>query len=332
MPSKEIDDAIDACELDLNNPSPSGHVSSDGRERDSDFRDQRGPEERNEAGDNVPWENRYEKIWVEVEKREVKSTFKNVAGELKERFGELPKSRRSAEDVSEEERATAESTSAEEDSSDEEDGEVIMRPMARARSTVLLTIPEQRESGLEDSVTESTDNSLCEDRMQVHEPPASESNMCREPDLLTDDALEECSSPSPQPATARGGSCIDPVTTAFTDDQCIPVSVIDRSTSLKEEAKLGPFQKPHLGLIWRDSAAKVDDAERNNAGSEEDPEEVTKAHPASLSRCSASIPGVSDEELEEDMDRFKLEVGILKYVFLDLEKEKAQLQKEVLFE
>ncbi|XP_031724441.1 ankyrin repeat domain-containing protein 26 isoform X2 [Anarrhichthys ocellatus] len=307
---KEIDDAIDTCELDLNNPSPSGHVSSDGRERDSDFGDQRSPEERNEAGDNVPWENRYEKLWVEVEKREVKSTFKNVAGELKERFGELLKSRRSAEDVAEEERATGnESTSAEEDSSDEEEGEVIVRPMARARSTVLLTIPEQRESGLEDSVTESTDNSLCEDRMQLHEPPASESNMCREPDLLTDDVMEECSSPSPQPATAWGGSCIDPVTTAFTDDQCIPVSDIDRSTSLKEEAKLGPFQKPHLDLIWRDSAAKVDEAERNNAGSEEDPEEVTKAHPASLSRCSASIPGVSDEELEEDMDRFKLEVG-----------------------
>ncbi|KAK9516378.1 hypothetical protein VZT92_024313 [Zoarces viviparus] len=306
---KEIDDAIDTCELDLNNPSPSGHVSSDAREGDSDFRDQRSPEERNEAGDNVPWENRYEKIWVEVEKREVKSTFMNVAGELKERFGELLKSRRSAEDVSEEERATAESTTAEEDSSDEEEGEVIVRPMARARSTVLLTIPEQRESGLEDSVTESTNNSLCEDRMQVHEPPASESNMCREPDLLTDDVLEECSSPSPQLATARGGSCIDPVTTAFTDDQCIPVSDIDQITSLKQEAKLGPFQKPHLDLIWRDSAAKVDEAERNNAGSEEDAEEVTNAHPASLSRRSASISGVSDEELEEDMDRFKLEVG-----------------------
>ncbi|XP_068579085.1 ankyrin repeat domain-containing protein 26 isoform X2 [Cebidichthys violaceus] len=303
---KEIDDAIDTCELDLNNPSPSGHVSSDGRERDSDFRDQRSPEGRNEARDDVPWENRYEKLWVEVEKREVKSTFKNVAGELKEKFGELLKSRRSAEDVTEEERATADSTSAEEDSSDEEEGEVIVRPMARARSTVLLTIPEQRESGLEDSVTESTDNSLCEDRMQLRQPPASESN---KPDLLTEDVLEECRSPSPQLATAQGRRCIYPVATAFTDDQCIPVSDIDRSTSLKEEAQLGPFQKPHLDLMWRNSATELDEAERNNAGSEEDPEEVTKAHPTSLSRCSASVPGVSDEELEEDMGRFKLEVG-----------------------
>ncbi|XP_056272309.1 ankyrin repeat domain-containing protein 26 isoform X4 [Pseudoliparis swirei] len=163
---KEVDDAIDPRALDLNNPCPSGHVSSDGREKEADFRDQRRPGERSEAGDGVPWENRYEKLWVEVEKRDVKSTFKSVAGELKEKFGELRAPRHSAEDVAEEEeRATAESTSAEEEgeeeeeSSDEDEGEVIVRPMARARSTGLLTIPEQKESGPEDSATESTDDS-----------------------------------------------------------------------------------------------------------------------------------------------------------------------------
>ncbi|XP_034391748.1 ankyrin repeat domain-containing protein 36C isoform X1 [Cyclopterus lumpus] len=301
---KEIDDAIDTRALDLNNPYPSGRVSSDGREKETA---------------SVPWENRYEKLWVEVEKREVKSTFKNVAGELKEKFGELLESRHPAE----EERAAAESTSAEEESSDEEDGEAIVRPMARARSTVLLTIPEQRESGPEDSVTESTDDSSCEDAMQVREPPARESGKCREP------VLEECGSPPPQRATARADRCIAPVTTAVTDDRRIPVSDIDRSTFRKEEATCGSFQKPHLDLIRRDSAADVEEAERNNASSEEDPEEVTKSRRPSGSRRSASIPGVSDEELEEDMERFKLEVGLLKYVFLDLEKEKAQLQNEV---
>ncbi|XP_068458808.1 ankyrin repeat domain-containing protein 26 isoform X2 [Clinocottus analis] len=307
---KEIDDAIDTCELGLNDPRPSGRVSSDGREKEADFKDQRRPGESNEAGDNVPWENRYEKLWVEVEKREVKSTFKNVAGELKEKFGELLTSRHSAEDVVEEERATAESTSAEEESSDEEEGEeVIVRPMARARSTVLLTIPEQRESGLEDSATESTENSLCEDGGQAREPPASESSKRREPELLTNDVLEECRSPSPQRATARANSPLNPVTTAFSDDQCIPVSDIDQSTFLKEKADRGPSQKPHLDLIWRDSAANLDEAETNNASSEEDPEEVAQSRrPSSPCRRSASIPGVSDKELEEDMERFKLEV------------------------
>ncbi|XP_070827857.1 putative coiled-coil domain-containing protein 144B [Chaetodon trifascialis] len=317
MPSKEKDYAVDACELALNNPCPSGPVGSGSGEQDNDFRDLHSPEERGEAGDDVPWEKRYEKLWVEVEKREVKSTFKNVAGELKEKFGELLRSRRPAEDVTEKEQAMAENTSAEEESSDEEEGEVIVRPTARARSTVLVTIPEQRESGLEDSVTESTDKSVYEDRMQVCEHPASETSMCREPDLLTD---EECRSPSPRLTTAQRDRNMDHVTTAFTNDCTVPVP---------DKAKLGPFQKPHLDLTLKDNTANLDEADKNRASSEEVPEELTKSRPPSLSRCSTSVPGVSDEELEEDMERFKLEVGMLKVVFLDLEKEKAQLQKEV---
>ncbi|KAM9352318.1 ankyrin repeat domain-containing protein 26 [Symphorus nematophorus] len=316
---KEKDDAVGTCELDLNNPCPSGHVGSDSGEKDNDLRDQRSPEERGEAGDDVPWEKRYEKLWVEVEKKEAKSTFMNVASELKEKFGEVLKSRCPAKDVTEEEQA-----SGEEESSDEEEGEVIVRPTARARSTVLLTIPEQRESGLEDSVTESSDKSACENRMQTCERPASGSSICQEPDLLTD---EECRSTSPQLTTAQRDSSIAQVTTAFTNDHTILVSVVD--TFLKEEAKFGPNQKPHLDFICEDNTANRNEPEKNNASSEEDPEEFTKSRPPSLSRRSASVPGVSDEELEEDMERFKLEVGMLKGVILDLEKEKAQLQKEI---
>ncbi|XP_056243406.1 uncharacterized protein si:ch211-272n13.3 isoform X2 [Seriola aureovittata] len=324
---KEKDDAGDTCELDINNPCPSDRVGSDRGEKDNDFRDQHSPEEGGELRDDVPWEKRYEKLWVEVEKREVKSTFKNVAGELKEKFGELFKSRCPAEDVAEEQ-ATAESTSAEESSDEEEEGEIIVRPTARAKSTVLLTIPEQRESGLEDSVTDSADNSLCEDKMQVCQPPSvSDSNMLQEPDLLTDD--DESRSPSPQLATAQKENHIDHATTSFTDDRTVPISDVDCSSFLKDERKLGPFHKQRMDLILKDKTADLGEAEKNNVSSEEDPEEITKSCRPLLSRRSASVPGVSDEELEEDMERFKFEVGMLKVVFLDLEKEKAQLQKEV---
>uniref|UniRef100_A0AAZ1Y196 Ankyrin repeat domain-containing protein 26-like n=1 Tax=Oreochromis aureus TaxID=47969 RepID=A0AAZ1Y196_OREAU len=232
---KEKDDAVDRSELDLN--------KSDNGKKDNEFRDLCSP---GESG-GVPWEKRYEKLWVEVEKREVKSTFKSVAGELKEKFGELFKSRH---DITEEQ-VTAGSASAEEDSSDEEDGEVIERPTARAKSTALLTIPEQRESGPEDSAAESNANSLCEDRMQE------------------------------QPA------CDGTVT----------------------------------------SRADLSQTEENTASSEDDPNEFAICQPPF--RSSAPVPGVSDEELEEDMESFKLEVGMLKVVFLDMEKEKAQLQKEI---
>ncbi|KAL3061173.1 hypothetical protein OYC64_009390 [Pagothenia borchgrevinki] len=85
------------------------------------------------------------------------------------------------------------------------------------------------------------------------------------------------------------------------------MSDVDRSTFLKDEAKLRPSHKPHLDLIWKDSSANL--ADQSNASSEEDPEEFARFRPPSMSRRSVSLPGVSDEELEEDMGRFKLEVG-----------------------
>lgn len=320
MASKEKDDSVDSCELDINNPCPSGHVGSESEEKDTDIRDERSTEE-GEVGVDIPWEKRYEKLWVEVEKREVKSNFRNVAGELKEKFGELLESRCPIKDITEKEQAMADSSSAEE-SSDEE-GEVIVRPTARARSTVLLTIPEQRESGLDDSVTESTDKSMSEDRIKGCERPASEISMCQESDLLTE---EGCRCPSPQRTTAQRHGSIGHVTTVFTNDRTTP-PVPD---TLQDEVKLAPFKKPHLDLIWKHNTANLDEAEKNHANSEEgDPEEFTKLHSPSLIRRLASVPGVSDKELKEDMERFKLEVGMLKVVPLDLEKEKAQLQKEV---
>ncbi|XP_008282227.1 ankyrin repeat domain-containing protein 26 [Stegastes partitus] len=281
---QEKDDAVGRCESDLNK---SGRVGSDCGEKDDEFRDQCSPEERGNASSGIPWENRYEKLWVEVEKREVKSTFKNVAGELKEKFGELLKSRH-PEEINTEEQAS----SAEEESSDEEDGEIIVRPMARARSTVLLTIPEQRESGLEDSAGESADNSLCDDRMQHCEQPASDGRIHQEPDLLSDDAPE---SPSPQLTTAQRQRTdgMNHATKAFTDGHTIPMCVVDRSSFLKDETE------QHMEPVLKDATADLSEAE-------DDPEEFAVSQPLSLRRRSASF---SDEELEEDMERFKLEAS-----------------------
>ncbi|TKS68207.1 Ankyrin repeat domain-containing protein 26 [Collichthys lucidus] len=75
----------------------------------------------------------------------------------------------------------------------------------------------------------------------------------------------------------------------------------------EHEAESGPVQKPHLEPIREDNTAILE-PERINASLKEDPEEFNLSHPPSL-RCLASVPGVSDEELEEDMERFKAEVG-----------------------
>lgn len=298
MPSKEKDDAADRSELAPN--------KSDSGTKDSEFRGQCGPEESGGA-DDAPWEKRYEKLWVEVEKKDAKSTFKSVAGELKAKFGEVFKSRFPADDVADEQ---AGSSSAEEDSSDEEDGEIIVRPTARARSAVLLTIPEQRESGPEDSAPESHGSSSCGDRMQDCGQPACDSTICQEPEQLASNALE---SPSPHLSAAQTESSINHSTKAVSNGPPSPLRVTDRGSFLKDE------KKQRTDPIMSDTSASSGD----------DLKEFAVSQPSSLSRRSASVPGVSDEELEEDLGRFKLEVGMLRVVFLDMEKEKAQLQKEV---
>ncbi|KAK1789752.1 hypothetical protein P4O66_015654 [Electrophorus voltai] len=115
----------------------------------------------------------YEKIWVESEKKEAKSQYKNVAAELKERFGEIEQKKHSESESKEAKKAeeenvkkemergnecpevaSEEDSSADEDDSIEDKGEPIMRPTIWARNAGMLYIPEQRESGLEESHTE----------------------------------------------------------------------------------------------------------------------------------------------------------------------------------
>ncbi|KAM6936992.1 ankyrin repeat domain-containing protein 26 [Xenentodon cancila] len=261
-------------------------------EEDDDFRDQSRPEDRVGVSDDVPWQKRYEKLWVEVEKREVKSTFKSVTGELKEKFGELHKSACPLEKPTEE--VTSTPTSAEEESSDEEEGGGIVRPTARARSTVLLTIPEQRESGLEESATESHDKSVCEESMQDSEQPASDGSICQEPDSLTVNVLGSASLSlvTEQEERMDNGNHS---TKASGDVHPIPACAADQNSVLKDETK------QQLDPTAKDTSADANKADTNKAHLENHSQLLTGS-------CSASIsPGFG--RLEEDVEKFKLEVG-----------------------
>ncbi|XP_067235689.1 ankyrin repeat domain-containing protein 26 isoform X8 [Chanodichthys erythropterus] len=154
-------------------------------------------DEHDENTDEIPWEERYEKIWVENEKKETKSQYKNVAAELKEKFGELE--HKELGDLLEQEwKETQQDNEKEEeevekeadgDDSSEEEGEPIVRPTARARSAILLPIPEQRESGLEDSQSESVHRTVSVEVSDA-ELPNDQHNPQIIPDALADEAQQ----------------------------------------------------------------------------------------------------------------------------------------------
>ncbi|XP_016101014.1 ankyrin repeat domain-containing protein 26-like isoform X3 [Sinocyclocheilus grahami] len=182
-------EALQASSVDITRPS-----NLEPLERPTSPRE----DEQEEKADEIPWEERYEKIWVENNKKETKSQYRNVAAELKERFGELehkePLSDLSEQEWKEDEQGDEEEKKelekeADDEDSSEEEGESIVRPIARARSAILLPIPEQRESSLEDSQSESVHRTVSVEVSDA-ELPSDQHNPQIIPEALTDEAQE----------------------------------------------------------------------------------------------------------------------------------------------
>lgn len=166
MQSKERE-TLQALEIDLGSPyqlGPSESQTTEVKEKEEGKGKQEDIE--NTASHETTWEQRYENIWVEIEKKETKSQYKSVAAELKERFGEMEqkvqcetaKDKEAAEEEEEANTYKRKDTVVPEGPSKEDSGEdkdeLIMQPTAQARRVRLLPIPEQRESGQEESCSE----------------------------------------------------------------------------------------------------------------------------------------------------------------------------------
>ncbi|XP_017340864.1 ankyrin repeat domain-containing protein 26 isoform X1 [Ictalurus punctatus] len=160
---------LDALEIDVSSPyqlAPSESQTTEVGENEEDKEKQEDVE--NTSFHETTWEQRYEKIWVEIEKKETKSQYKNVTAELKERFGEIEQKAQSEtaqdQEAKEEKEEGNENikkdvpVGASEEDSIEDEEELIVRPTTRARSVRLLPIPEQRESGQEESYSEDLPN------------------------------------------------------------------------------------------------------------------------------------------------------------------------------
>ncbi|XP_069048664.1 ankyrin repeat domain-containing protein 26 isoform X9 [Lepisosteus oculatus] len=325
----------DTTELELSNPCHIGPMESDVQviqEEDQESGDRLCSAE---DSSEVPWEARYEQIWVETEKREVKSHYKNVAAELKEKFGEiaLKQSGESTHTASKSGDDKAEPKDiSEEESSDEE----IVHFVPKAQSAVLQPIPEQRESGLDDSVTEPEEKQQAQlkGRTQPYEPSNSNGNRIRndspspentEHNVDYDNIFKrENKTPSPE---HKAENYIEGYDTDLDSDSgnsgggnsdLNP----DESRNSNEKAGRSHSMTPRASISEKSEKCTGVDIKHLEL-TEENHEPIHTS-----SQCAAS-KRPSDEELEEDMQRFKNEVGMLKVVFLALEKEKAQLQKEV---
>ncbi|MGH0177744.1 UNVERIFIED_CONTAM: hypothetical protein FKN15_017458 [Acipenser sinensis] len=251
------------------------------------------------ASSALPWEERYEKIWVENEKREVKSHYKDVAAELKKKFGEIClEQSRQPSSISTHLRVDL---NKEDDSSDEDE---IVHQMAMTQSGILQPIPEQ-ESSLEDSITEPSKPELKGSKI-----PDKAVNSNKQTEHLSKEDENE----------------IQPLVQKREND------VAGYDTDLDSDSEQCAEEKPKCSLDGSRSSVENNTNPGHSKNSKEDDKYQdfvkTGQKKTPLSECAPASKYPSDEELEGDMQRFKNEVGMLKVVFLALEKEKAQLQKE----
>lgn len=188
-----------------------------------------------------------------------------------------------------EEKTAPESASSGEEFSDE-DVEV------KTGSSDHFSTSTQSESKPKDSTHESA---------YVQDRPARMNSWNQDPDQVTE---EDCRSPSSN----------------YTRQQ-------------KDESRPGEPGAPKTHFLltgtdgnWNNNIANTDKSTRRqeNKG-QNDLEEYTRSLPPLLNRNPTSVSRISDEELQEDVQRFKHEVGKLKAAFRDREKEKPRLQKEV---
>lgn len=191
--------------------------------------------------------------------------------------------------LSAEKKAAAESASAGEELSDEDVN-------AEARSKDDFSTSTQKESKLQNS----NDKSAYKDGLGVQDCPTSLNSWHQDPDEVTEEEQRASSS-------------------NYTREQ-------------KDISRPGVSRvtKTHVDVNWKDNFANTDKTVRSQTNkTPTDLEEGMRSLPPLLNRNPTSVSRISDEELEEDVQRFKHEVGKLKAAFRDREKEHPHLQKEV---
>ncbi|XP_072182870.1 LOW QUALITY PROTEIN: uncharacterized protein [Excalfactoria chinensis] len=280
-----------------------------------------------------PWEERYERMWVEEEKRELKTNFKSVMAELKQLFGEINESEEttsvvaevSGDDFKEELKSFCVSSCVTESSnkleSKSEFGDVKLNVDLKEPNTEIVVpslgvLPDHKNLSANVEITQrKPDEEGCTnytDNSEVHlakaeETEENENGISRNVEVSPEYSLRHC----------LKTNSLDDISNIL--PQIRPISTNDEST-------LGSVSKKKTGkdICLSDSVSRdclIKNEEIGETG-------IENLFPHAQQPCGMLERNL-DEELKQDVERFKSKEGMLQMVFLALEKEKVQLQKEV---
>ncbi|XP_033019232.1 ankyrin repeat domain-containing protein 26 isoform X3 [Lacerta agilis] len=289
------------------------------------------------------WEERYEKMWVASEKREVKTNFKSITAELKQMFGEVNGNEKicstAVEGISQDGfsgvlEGTKESPSphlskgtiAIQGKSDGGSNSVITEMEFSTENTILYPLNSISQKPLFKLC--KNENQNIEQHWNTYDEALSNNtggtkvNLGEERSDNTFEHLEtnksgKTSAPVKSPSYSPLHTCKDSVSDATFKTACITQSIMVDDSNLHFDGASKTSRKTLHSFKTVVSSCKDTDTEIGNKVRNS----VQSFHQASKKEL--------DKELEHDVARFKNEVGMLQIVFLALENEKAQLQKEV---
>lgn len=259
--------------------------------------------------DSIHWEEKYEKMWVANEKKEVKANFKSITAELKQMFGEIKVYEKmsstpskdgfygAVEDIKE---TPLHLQNIKMDIQGKSDIEYV-------RSSVA-----EKELNTDDWNTNKNplSNNANGTKVNISEERSNNSIIQLKANVDGTRAVEKCLEYSLQ---SHGDITKDTVFKTIDANQPITPNNVYKHIGVTKN----PSEETEYHFNNTINGSKGTDIEIGNKA---------KNHKQICPQISKKD---LDEELEGDVARFKNQVGILHSAFLALEKEKNQLQKEV---
>lgn len=283
-----------------------------------------------------PWEERYERMWVENEKRELKTNFKNITAELKQLFGEneAVKTVSLVEEIPEdgfgESLKSSHLSSPVTESSNKlesqgEFGDIKLTlggkvPKMEIVFPGLGVLPDKNNLKTNVEDTWNTDEESGMNNFDNRRVSLAKGEKTKVPTVETQENNNGNNKNAEEgPPYSLRHSLKSRILGDISNilPKIRPVCTSDENAHSVTEMEL----KKYSG--FNDDVPK--DCLINSNIRETETESLFVSAQESCGMLERSL----DEELKRDMERFKSKVGMLQTVFLALEKEKVQLQKEV---
>ncbi|KAG8577524.1 hypothetical protein GDO81_010210 [Engystomops pustulosus] len=255
---------------------------------------------------DLPWEEKYENLWVDNEKKEIKSHFKDITAELKQRFGERSKKKK---------------TSSKSNKSQEQSfsgSENVHGHSSKERQTLSSDTP---------TLGAEPKNVSC---IVIQENKSSANHYSFQHHNKMEIGSQECHTVKNEPSTSVKKD--NQPSYKFSDSIPPVQKQLGNKLSYTSENVIENISNPSYEILGNMHAERNEPSGKHESISNQfinDSQPQQKGEDVSKDFVYEDPNKNLDRQLDQEMRRFKNEVGMLQMVFLNLTREREQLQKEV---